>query len=56
MWMLLLLLQMSTKSLKEYYDEYKALEDDHDKAMAYAQDQVNRDRDLKSGRRCGCVL
>jgi hypothetical protein len=40
---------MSSKSLKEYYDEYKTLEGDHDKAVAYAEDQVNRDRDRIPG-------
>eukprot|EP00343_Euplotes_focardii_P008964 CAMPEP_0205824430 /NCGR_PEP_ID=MMETSP0206-20130828/21013_1 /ASSEMBLY_ACC=CAM_ASM_000279 /TAXON_ID=36767 /ORGANISM="Euplotes focardii, Strain TN1" /LENGTH=62 /DNA_ID=CAMNT_0053122575 /DNA_START=26 /DNA_END=211 /DNA_ORIENTATION=- len=36
---------MSAKSIKEYYDEYKLVENDHDKALAWAQEQVNRDRD-----------
>jgi hypothetical protein len=42
---------MSFKSLKEYYEEFKALDDDHDndKALAYAQYQVNRDRDRIPG-------
>ena len=38
---------MSGRTLKDYYEEFKALEDNHDKALAWAQDQVNRDRENK---------